>query len=262
MRTIFLIILNFFLVASGFSQTNNDFTKLLSLFKKGYHTAIPVSLDKKYFNYVPDSNLSYVNRTLWVDTIVFQNKKFTGLEVYYDWGAGGIDERNSLFVFTKEGKQISNYFRFEYDATDCGFEDLQYCSYASDSLFILVKQNTTSDCEEDSILTKKVKIHYVYLDKNGKFRPGPTYSIDTRPKYYYLSTDIQEDTAFAGKTKKVLSIMRNEIFAMHGYKFKTQKWIKYFKSKDWYHPKNDNANIKLNLIEKKNIALILKYEKK
>ena len=55
-------------------------------------------------------------------------------------------------------------------------------------------------------------------------------------------------------------ILRNEIFADHGYKFKTEKWINYFENKDWYHPRFDNVDNLLTAIEKANIDNISKYK--
>ncbi|NQY04869.1 MAG: YARHG domain-containing protein [Flavobacteriaceae bacterium] len=57
-----------------------------------------------------------------------------------------------------------------------------------------------------------------------------------------------------------LDIMRNEIFAEYGYKFKTDKWIAYFDSKPWYEPKHDNVDDLLSEIEKHNVTLILEVK--
>lgn len=58
-------------------------------------------------------------------------------------------------------------------------------------------------------------------------------------------------------SKRELDIMRNEIFADHGYKFKSKKWQKYFCDKEWYKPRYDDVNNRLTNIEKINIQLIL-----
>ena len=56
--------------------------------------------------------------------------------------------------------------------------------------------------------------------------------------------------------------MRNEIFAEYGYRFKTEKWRKYFSKKDWYNPRSDNVDSQLTEIEKENIKLILSVKAK
>ncbi len=65
---------------------------------------------------------------------------------------------------------------------------------------------------------------------------------------------------------KELRIMRNEIFARHGYVFKTIEMKQYFEAQEWYQsiPKlvdNKIVNTLLTDVEKKNIGLIQKYEK-
>jgi hypothetical protein len=58
-----------------------------------------------------------------------------------------------------------------------------------------------------------------------------------------------------------LSLMRNEIFARHGYIFKTRKWIDHFSRQSWYRPLYSDVNNLLSRIEKANINLIKRYEK-
>ena len=55
--------------------------------------------------------------------------------------------------------------------------------------------------------------------------------------------------------------MRNEIFAAHGYIFKTAKWSDFFKTKDWYSPRFENVDKYLTIIERENIKMIKKHEK-
>ncbi len=54
--------------------------------------------------------------------------------------------------------------------------------------------------------------------------------------------------------------MRNEIFARHGYKFKTEEMRNYFMYEKWYVPRYDNVDDMLSDVEKKNIELIKRYE--
>lgn len=69
---------------------------------------------------------------------------------------------------------------------------------------------------------------------------------------------------------KKLELARNEIYARHGWIFNRKDLDGYFKKRSWYTPRGDkkdrekiNKNIEkeLNETEKKNIDLILKYEK-
>jgi len=61
--------------------------------------------------------------------------------------------------------------------------------------------------------------------------------------------------------KYELELMRNEIFARHGYCFRRRDTRDTFEELDWYIPDNVDVRDKLTEIEKKNIALIKRYEK-
>jgi hypothetical protein len=61
--------------------------------------------------------------------------------------------------------------------------------------------------------------------------------------------------------KEELEIMRNEIFARHGYCFKKKNQRELFEDKDWYIPNTVDVKKDLTDIEKKNITLIKRFEK-
>jgi len=70
---------------------------------------------------------------------------------------------------------------------------------------------------------------------------------------------IEDDVS--NKNKEELQTMRNEIFARHGYCFKKKDLREMFEDKDWYIPNTVDVKKDLTEIEKKNIALIKRYEK-
>lgn len=84
---------------------------------------------------------------------------------------------------------------------------------------------------------------------------------------YILSNSASKkllDSDLSSLSKEELVLARNEIFARHGYVFQTEPYKSYFKGKSWYKP---NSNFKgndeeLSKIERYNIELILKYEKR
>lgn len=57
-----------------------------------------------------------------------------------------------------------------------------------------------------------------------------------------------------------LRIMRNEIYARHGFIFKKEDMRHYFSVQPWYQPLFNNVDNLLSEIEKKNIVLIKRYE--
>ncbi|MEN1761725.1 S-layer homology domain-containing protein [Anoxynatronum sibiricum] len=62
-------------------------------------------------------------------------------------------------------------------------------------------------------------------------------------------------------TMEELRLARNEIFARHGYAFKSEDLQQYFKQKEWYSINDSYREDLLSDIEKKNAEFILEYEK-
>ncbi len=74
------------------------------------------------------------------------------------------------------------------------------------------------------------------------------------------STRLLRQSDMEGLTSWDLKVMRNEIFARHGYIFRTQEMIDYFSQKSWYTPRYDDVSSLLSSIEKKNVEFIKIYE--
>jgi hypothetical protein len=79
--------------------------------------------------------------------------------------------------------------------------------------------------------------------------------------YAKASQRLLKESDVENYTKWDLETMRNEIFARHGYCFKKKDLRDYFENEDWYVPNTVNVSAELTEIEKKNIALIKRYEK-
>ncbi len=80
-------------------------------------------------------------------------------------------------------------------------------------------------------------------------------------QYPQASKRLLKEADVVNYLKEDLEIMRNEIFARHGYCFKKKHLREQFEDKDWYIPNSVDIKNDLTEIEKKNIALIKKYEK-
>jgi len=63
-----------------------------------------------------------------------------------------------------------------------------------------------------------------------------------------------------GLSSRDLKIMRNEIFARHGYIFKTQDMIDHFSRQSWYEPLYNDVTSMLSAVEKANVNFIRSYE--
>lgn len=71
------------------------------------------------------------------------------------------------------------------------------------------------------------------------------------------------ESDMTGLSKKDLEIMRNMIYAKHGYKFKRNDLAEYFSKYSWYSPVTNDASAiygKFSDIEKYNVEFIKKYE--
>lgn len=62
-------------------------------------------------------------------------------------------------------------------------------------------------------------------------------------------------------SQKELSYLRNHIYAVHGYIFKSQELNAYFSQFDWYHPNPSVTGSELNSTELANAEFLLRYEK-
>lgn len=67
-------------------------------------------------------------------------------------------------------------------------------------------------------------------------------------------------------TKDEVALLRNEIYARHGYTFSNEKYTEFFSQKSWYHPNpslTDGAAVEkyFNAYEKENKSTLVQYEK-
>lgn len=83
----------------------------------------------------------------------------------------------------------------------------------------------------------------------------------TDGRYAFASENMLNIAEIENMTKTDLRMMRNEIYARHGYSFKMKDMRAYFENQDWYMPMNTDVRNMLTPIEKKNEELIKRYEK-
>ena len=75
------------------------------------------------------------------------------------------------------------------------------------------------------------------------------------------STTVLKESELKNLKKLELEIIRNTIFARHGYSFKKKSFRQFFDPVDWYIPITDDMSGKLTLIEQKNILLLNRFQK-
>jgi len=103
----------------------------------------------------------------------------------------------------------------------------------------------------------------------AKGRPGKEYELSRR-KFEYktdvgsfpeASQRLLKAADLENMMKEDLQFMRNEIFARHGFCFNKRELRQMFEMEEWYVPNTVDIRGFLTDIEKKNIALIKRYEK-
>lgn len=104
---------------------------------------------------------------------------------------------------------------------------------------------------------------------NDPKRPERSYTLSRRKfeyrkdvgQYPQASQRLLKESDVENLMKDELAFMRNEIFARHGYCFSRKEMRQKFEKADWYIPNTVDIKGYLTEIEKKNIALIKRYEK-
>lgn len=108
-------------------------------------------------------------------------------------------------------------------------------------------------------------------DSGNRNQPGDQPTVDRTParettgktvpgKYPEGSMRLLNADDVAGKSSWELKIMKNEIYARHGYIFKSPELKGYFESQTWYRPIYDDVSDMISNVEKENAAFIKGYE--
>ena len=97
-------------------------------------------------------------------------------------------------------------------------------------------------------------------------KAGPAVSVywsdHTKGRFCIASERLLNTGILCHYNREALRLMRNEILARHGYRFKSEELSDYFFKQDWYNPGDDNDAIQLSTTEELNISLIKAEEAK
>lgn len=120
---------------------------------------------------------------------------------------------------------------------------------------------------DDDIMTCKVsggwfgrKLTYDKVDLDAIPKAVTPQTPAGLPNYDWLSTREVTYADISGMSKADLRIMRNYMFAKHGYRFKSPDLQQYFAQYPWYTPVSDNVIYEMNSFEKNNIEYIKRFE--
>jgi YARHG domain len=165
----------------------------------------------------------------------------------------GMDQLISA-TFSKNGTLIEQQLMgTSYAPSEPGGGGMDYDYYYDDIRKILRVTNSFSELNDaGQETTTKSETHHFRLTWDGKLFDGRAY-----PE---VSERLLEKDELLEIDKEDLMIMRNEAFAVHGYRFKNEFLKEYFGRKAWYTPRFDNVNGQLSDIETANIKLIKEVE--
>jgi hypothetical protein len=133
-------------------------------------------------------------------------------------------------------------------------------NFINDTLLEVMSEEVEYDVITVEEKVSNTRYNYYIINTDGfcKVAKGRISGARLFPQTSNRILDISE---LKNYQKADLDIMRNEIFADHGYIFKTEKWKRYFDKQHWYSPLYNDVTDELTIIEKVNIDNILTVNK-
>lgn len=190
-------------------------------------------------------------------------------------GRGYQKEASSLIIQNKEHNSLNNIKIHESYVLNSICPRISGFQFITDSI-IEIKSLIENYDNNRTLYNFETSYRYYQIEANGSISELTTNRYFTFTKFAYITQDhfkgcyakykeIKEDDEnniwlYDHLTIEDLDIMRNEIFAEYGYKFKSEKWQQYFGKKKWYKPQYENVDNQLTDIDKENIKTILKVK--
>jgi hypothetical protein len=109
-------------------------------------------------------------------------------------------------------------------------------------------------------MSQEEKLDNLYEMLSDWGSEGEFYSVTEMFNEYNASVDTLTSEFVSELSKADIYILRNSIFARHGYSFKKKDLRSYFDRQEWYIPVHADIKADLTDIEKQNIKVLLAYE--
>ena len=187
---------------------------------------------------------------------------------YTSWWYNGT-YRGYMFVefddvIVTDGKLFKTASSY-YDGIEDDYDDLDelLLDLEDDRRYIVLNLETDMGSEADFKTTVTQATEPITSD------PAPTEDeqpvLDTEGSEYLFPSDTELLTTEYLDTLSddQINLIRNEIYARHGYIFKKEVYKNYFESQSWYHGYDsdmDNVQKSFNEIERKNIDILVEYQ--
>lgn len=128
-------------------------------------------------------------------------------------------------------------------------------------LFVYDKETTLNNTFYNTDKSKSITITDTIDDEVEVYEDTEYFS--TTQKLFEKNASNEELTSdfVSNLSKADIFILRNSIFARHGFAFRDKQLRMYFEQFNWYMPVFGSVKDELTEIEKKNIDLLLRYEK-
>lgn len=208
-----------------------------------YNNKITVSIDSMSGDILYGHSIVAGNERPFKGNYEHKNNTFTA-----SVSEPGDDKYDGKFIFTvfPDSQKISgvwNSFKDDVLVTKREY-DLKKREFVYD------KNNSIPDYKDWSTL----------YEKNPKF-PDKIEQISGEISKINPSNTLLKKTDIDNLYKGDLEVIRNSIYARHGYSFKSRKMRYFFDNEiDWYMPVSTDVRNELTDMEKKNIELIKRYE--
>jgi len=126
----------------------------------------------------------------------------------------------------------------------------------------LFSYNADNQLNQGRFVDYKKEKTVIYHDKAEGDEDAAAYLMATPDaNKYNASVVLLTKDEVANMKKPDILVLRNSIFARHGYAFKKEALWTYFSDQDWYVPISNDVTAELTPTEKKNLVLLKQYEK-
>lgn len=266
----FIICLLLFISAKG-----QDTSLLDNLEKLDKGAEIPMDIAEKYFGAKPD----YYGTIYPIELDYF--KKIENKAIVILTYKDGVGSHSNLTILNQNlemtGKKYFVSQNSDHDGSSAVSHSTNY-SFVNDNLIEIVdSKEVVKDSSKFDPKSNWIKgdedfweletvtfdsYRYIRIENDGRITEfKPNSKISQSRKFKQASLKILEKSEITSYSKQDLRLMRNEIFADYGYKFKSEDLRNYFNKFSWYQGKFEDVTSELSEIEKLNIQLILSVEK-
>lgn len=108
--------------------------------------------------------------------------------------------------------------------------------------------------KDDKEVVREKEYVYYQIDEKGFHQFFPEYTLGRQ--FPFMSTMVLNVDDLKFYSNEQLKIIKNEVYAEHGYIFSSEQLKEYYGKFDWYAPKNDDVDSYITAIEKINVQII------